>query len=396
MKLSKEWLGLSIVIFLPKVLGLLISIYLYRAYSAEDIGVYANVVTISLWFCYLLDSGASDFFISKKTEKTDNYDFYYLSRLFLFLVILFSIGIYSIFSKVEFIGTLIVIYAFSSLIRNVSAHFYRLRDSYSEFSKFEVPRLFVTNLTRLIALLADVSIEFFIYIFFGVELLSMLFHWPVIKYCLSLRIKHKFKELFLFFKLNMLSYFNYVAIFFSYIVYFESDKLVVLTLLGATDLGYYNLAYLMINIGLIPASVFWARYLVIAKNNLESGHDKDKSATAFIILGVTLSVLSCVLLPYIYKTLYPEKFGYISDLITVFSLYFVFRYFNVVQEAHLVIRAAESAIIKCRAMGCIINVSLNMLLIKDYGLILAAVTTVLTESLMSLMYLYLNKKRSLE
>jgi hypothetical protein len=42
MKLDREWLSITLVVFLPKFLGLLISIYIYKAYSAEDIGVFAS------------------------------------------------------------------------------------------------------------------------------------------------------------------------------------------------------------------------------------------------------------------------------------------------------------------------------------------------------------------
>lgn len=392
MKLNKEWFGLSIVVFLPKILGLLISIYLYRAYTAEDIGVYASTITISLWFCYLLESGASDFFLSKKTKANDNYDLFYLSRLFLFLVILLSVGVYSVFFDTSSIGLLIMIYALSGLIKGLSAHYYRLNDSYSKFSKFEVPRLLFTNITKILILMNDISIEMFIYVAFCVELISMLFHWKIIRFCTALKIRGQKEKLLCFFTANKVSYFSYMAIFFSYIIYFESDKLVVLSFLDATELGYYNLAYLMINIGLMPASIFWARYLIIAKNNLANGNKKDNNGIVFIGLGLLFSVLSFLLLPIIYATMYPDKYKYISDLIMIFSFYFVFRHFNVVHEAHLVVKSAEKVIIKCRTIGCIINFSLNALFIKEYGIVWAAATTVLTEFLMSISYLHFNRK----
>lgn len=107
----------------------------------------------------------------------------------------------------------------------------------------------------------------------------------------------------------------------------------------------------------------------------------EKTAKYLIILTAGVSVGTILVAEKVILLIYGAAFIQSAEVLKVFIFFWVFTFFSQTQSAVLFSIGKESAQVKTMAFACLINILLNILLIKSLGVIGAAYASVITEAL---------------
>lgn len=179
--------------------------------------------------------------------------------------------------------------------------------------------------------------------------------------------------------------------FLSFFLYFSSDKILIEALLGVEQLALYSAAYSFITIGQIFVGVLWSIYMPRISRGVE-GVTKVVLLRGAIFVSVLLVVFYYGFSKLIFGMIYPKNYEFSSFLLSLLSLFFLFRVPNVVFEMYWVAWDKYSLFVKARIFVGIFNLGANVLFIPVFGVIAAAVTTILAEAILTLFVLVCEKK----
>ncbi len=181
---------------------------------------------------------------------------------------------------------------------------------------------------------------------------------------------------------------------FFHLIYFQSDIILIKYMVGDNQAGIYNVAFtIMVAVYMFPA-VLYQKFL-LPKLHRWANHDKDKfyevyrkGNLAMLLLGLIAMVLVWVLstwaIPFIFGNEYQDSIIILNIL--ALSAPIIFVAFST--GATLVTQ--EHMRLKVKLMGIVaaINLVLNFIFIPIYGIIGAAVTTVISNFVLLIFYYY--------
>ncbi len=180
--------------------------------------------------------------------------------------------------------------------------------------------------------------------------------------------------------------------FFSFFLYFHSDRFVVEAFLGEKELAIYAAAYSFIAVGQIAVGVVWSLYMPKVSQGIEPFSKLEMKKASFAI-SLVLLVFYQVFAWYGFEYLYPDGFEESPLLLSILSLFFIFRMPNVVSEMYWVANDLVGKFVRIRLIAGVSNVVLNILFVPAFGLHVAAVTTVLSEAMVMLFVYFQEKKK---
>jgi len=189
------------------------------------------------------------------------------------------------------------------------------------------------------------------------------------------------------------SWLPFTISFLSFFLYFSSDRIVIDAILGSRDLAIYAAAYSFITVGQVFVSALWSLYMP------KISRGKEPFSRSFFL---KLSVLASGILVVLYEVFawlffdifYPGEYGESKVILSVLAMFFLFRIPNVILEMYWVAWERYGLFTRLRVLSGILNVVLNISLIPFFGLIVAALTTVLSEALLMLSILLYERKKS--
>ncbi|WP_188981934.1 oligosaccharide flippase family protein [Pseudomonas matsuisoli] len=171
--------------------------------------------------------------------------------------------------------------------------------------------------------------------------------------------------------------------FLSFFLYFGFDRLLIEHILGAEPLAVYAAACSFIAIGQIVVQGFWSLYMPkISRGELEHAQRKFVMFSFGISLAMVIGYQ--LFAGYLFDLFYPETYAYAARLLSIMSLFFVFRLVNVVFEMYWVARGRYTAFVRIRIACGLLSVALNYVFINTHGLLAPAVILVLCEMLITL------------
>lgn len=182
------------------------------------------------------------------------------------------------------------------------------------------------------------------------------------------------------------------------LIYFRIDAVILNYLRGNYETGLYGAAYKFLEaIIFIPAAFAAALFPTLAKmhgrNLSEMKGFFFKSLKIMGMLGVVTMLLYIGLLPIIIKTLLPNYMKAI-DVLKILSLSIPFIFLST-PGVQVMLSSDKylKEILLFSVFTVVFNISLNLLFIPEYGLLAAAVITVLSATLsFSIFYLFIVKK----
>ncbi|MFH7326593.1 flippase [Desulfurivibrio sp. C05AmB] len=177
-----------------------------------------------------------------------------------------------------------------------------------------------------------------------------------------------------------------------YIIYFQSDLILLKYLAGESAVGIYNVAFVVMTAVYLFPSVVYQKFL-LPRFHRWAHHDVDKLRQAYrkgnlamLVLGVAAMLLLWVLAPQMLPWLFGEQYLAAISLLIILAVAIPFRF--VASGAGAVLTTRNYIRTKVLLMGtaAVFNVVLNLLLIPFYGAKGAAIATVITEFTVLLMY----------
>jgi O-antigen/teichoic acid export membrane protein len=168
--------------------------------------------------------------------------------------------------------------------------------------------------------------------------------------------------------------------------YFKLDTIILSLLQPAAHVGIYNVAYkIMENLIFFPAMLVGLILPLLSKAHhvdpLQFREIAEKTAKVFIAIVLPIVIGTLFLAPEIVAVVSGGGFEVSADVlrILIFSLAGIFfgHYFNML----ILVGNAQKKLLKALAIVAIINVSLNVILIREFSYFGAAISSAITEAL---------------
>lgn len=181
--------------------------------------------------------------------------------------------------------------------------------------------------------------------------------------------------------------FGLVGVF--YLVYFQSDIILLKYIIGDEAAGIYNVAFVIIAAVYILPGVIYQKYL-LPKIHRWAEHDREMFYRVYrtgnkvmLVLGLLAMLAIWVLAPWGLPFMFGIKYQDSVLIVIILGLAAPARFFSSSTGAALSTQRHLMAKLYIMAMAAMINLTLNVVLIPIYGVVGAAATTVATEVLIA-------------
>ena len=175
----------------------------------------------------------------------------------------------------------------------------------------------------------------------------------------------------------------YTISFVSFFLYFGADKLVVEKILGIEQLAIFSAAMAFISIGQIAVGVLWSLYMPRLSRG-ERLWSYKKFMTLMTGLGVLTTIAYQLFSYYIYENIYPEEYKDGIFILSTASVYFLFRFPNVIIEINYILDSKYQDFVKMRVLFGLVSITLNFTLLPIIGIVGSALSLVASEMLLML------------
>lgn len=372
-----------LIIFLP----LITAPYVARTVGASGLGIYTYTFSIAQYFSLFILLGVSNYGNRSIAQVRDNnkrlsktfFEIYSIQFLIGIPIVLIYI-IYALFISTNAIISLIQVIYLISVILDISWFFFGI-----EQFKVTVTRNVIIKILSLLCIFAFVknSDDLVIYtlILTIATFINQFVLWLFLKKNISFT-KVTIKGIIRHIKPNLLLFIPVIAT----SIYILTDKIMLGIMGDMTSVGLYEYADKIRNIpmGLITALgvVMLPKITnMIAKGNKKAASkylDKSFIFTMFCAFAFYFGILgiSNVFIPIFYGKEFIDCVEILNLL--VIAIMFI-SWANVIRTQILIPNKKDNIYIISTILGAIINIILNLILIKRYGVIGAAIATVVSE-----------------
>lgn len=182
-----------------------------------------------------------------------------------------------------------------------------------------------------------------------------------------------------------------MASFFAFI-YLQSDIIMVKYISGDIEAGYYNTAFVILTAILIFPSVLYSKFLM-PKYHRWANHDKSKFYRAYkkgnlvMLLSGGMIMLIVVMFSYLFiPLLFGNEYILAIPLVNILSLSLPIYFVAYSVGATLITNEHMKLKIKLMGLVAVINIILNIILIPIYGAKGAAISTVISNIILLILY----------
>ncbi len=170
-----------------------------------------------------------------------------------------------------------------------------------------------------------------------------------------------------------------------YLVYFQSDVILLKYLVGDEAAGIYNVAFIvMMAVYLLPGVIY--QKFLLPKFHRWANHDRERFLQVYrvgngsmLLLGVLTTGAMLLLMPWLIPLLFGSAYQEAVGLLTILAFCAPVRFLASSVEAPLFTQEHVRRMSGYMGTVAVINVLLNLLLIPHYGAKGAAVATLLSE-----------------
>lgn len=180
-----------------------------------------------------------------------------------------------------------------------------------------------------------------------------------------------------------------------YLIYFQSDIILVRYMVGEAEAGLYNVAFVVLSAVYLLPSVLYQKFL-LPKLHRWAHHDVTKMAQIYrlgnicmLLLGVAAMLMLWWLTPVLLPWVFGGDYAGAISLVMVLSLAVPLRFLASSAGAILVTRNLMVSKIRFMGIAALVNVILNLILIRIYGAQGAAIATIVAEGFTAASYIFL-------
>lgn len=179
-----------------------------------------------------------------------------------------------------------------------------------------------------------------------------------------------------------------------YLIYFQSDILLLGWMVGPEAAGIYNTAFaVMAAVYLLPGIIY--QKFLLPKLHRWAEHDRVRflgiyrfGNAANLLLGSVVAVLLFLLAPWVMPFVFGEAYRASGQLLTVLAVAVPGHYLATSVGAVLVTQNNMRRKVWLMGLSAVVNLLLNLLLIPGFGMYGAAWATVMSETVLVIAYLY--------
>lgn len=179
------------------------------------------------------------------------------------------------------------------------------------------------------------------------------------------------------------SYYLWVS-FIAFVVYTQIDKIMIGKKLGVEEVGIYSIAIqlsgvLMILIGPFQNSIY-PKMMELYRKDYKSYYTLYlKLNTVFTQLYMVLSILSIVVVKYLFPHIYAAEYSPAILCYSIMTISVFFKANGALQTGHMTLKRITKKSFYKTLFGLILNIVLNLTLIPKYGINGAAMATSITQ-----------------
>ncbi|MBA6414060.1 oligosaccharide flippase family protein [Parahaliea sp. F7430] len=382
------------LVMLPMILtpafNMVFTIMVAREVSLSVYGVFSYVMTLIYLVIGFSDLGLRDYFLSKKGKDKDYSSASTLASFTSVNFIILAIVLCSYLSEEEnssykliFISLLAEAFAMAVIHKSIY-YVYQSANKLSNFSKIDaILRVLPITTKMVFFVVAGHLVEALLVGSMVALLIYSLWFLKIVNYK---EIKNKARNIKYDFKILIRDWKEwslFTLSFFSYFLYFGADKLVIKYIVGVDGLAIYAAAMSFMAIGQIVVGVLWSLYMPrLSRGEQLWGY--KRFVLGLVAAGLLVACFFQVFSSIVFKCLYPESYDYAGYILSISSLYFLFRMPNVILEIYCVIDDEYERFVKLRLCLGVLSIILSVLIIPSVGVIGASYALVLSEMLLTI------------
>lgn len=398
-KIIKNIFSLFAGRFISVILSVILSIYLARFLGDALFGRYSFVVAFVALFSIFLDLGYETLLIrevAKDKSKASKYlnnviTFRAILSILIFTVIFVLINIFGFAENVKFI---IYLFGISQILISFSNVFMVI---FRAFERMEVEALLgvISNIIR-----CSISI-FILFLGYGLTEIALVFLYVAIfDFSISflicekkfVRTKSQFDLTFFRDTIKIALPLGFLAIF--GLIYVKIDTVMLTYMKGEAVVGWYNAAYNLI-LGFAPVPHLFMHALLpfmsysyeISKNSLRNVY--EKSFKFLIVVGLPITVGIFLLADKFILLFYGQEFLNSVSVLRILSWDILLKFLYICVLFILISADKQKKLAIIAGGAAFLNIVLNLFLIPEFSLIGAAIATILTETFLLLVFIYI-------
>lgn len=183
-----------------------------------------------------------------------------------------------------------------------------------------------------------------------------------------------------------------------YLIYFQSDIILLKYLSSAESAGIYNVAFVIMAAVYLFPSVIYQKFM-LPKIHRWAHHDRERFYYSYRIgnvlmlgFGLVTMLILWVVVPWIIPFLFGSEYHGAIVLLMILSLAVPIRFLATSIGSTLVTQDHMQRKVRYMGIVAVLNIILNLALIPTFGAIGAAITTVFSDIVLLVMYYVASKK----
>lgn len=381
-ELLKNSFILSFAEILLKVAKLLFFIVIANVYFVENLGIFNYIMSFLIIFLIIGELGINTY-VTTEQSKLDNFPdskllsigiFKFFTVLIVFIIAFF---LYIILEKHNiYIFILLAFLVFSDSILLLVYSFYRAIDQFQYEFYYKIIQATIYILISLIT-----------YYEYRFDFESFIFLITVFNFILALISLYNLthftiyvKNSINYIKQNYLNHFQDILPIFLITIfttlYFRIDILMIENILDMQSVGYYSIAFKLIEGAMVLPLMLGVVFLPkLAKNR------KNITADLFLhfFLGLVIFILFYLTIEFVINILFVKDYVYSVEVAKILSFSIVIMSVNTYMFNYFIATKQSYVNVKITLIMLLLNLILNFIFIPMYGISAAAYTTVGTE-----------------
>jgi O-antigen/teichoic acid export membrane protein len=388
-----SWLTLQNLTF--QAIGMVFYIYLARVLGKAGLGLYSYIFAVMGFVAMFLDFGFMAHFWRKWSTdlsqvKTD-LETLVGSKLAMMVPVTLGLYLYLSLTDIEAIIPFSLAYIFTILdiFKLVPLYYFQAQNIFSKVFLINfVDKIIIFSSGLGLLYLGKGLAEIFVFFIIGRFIAVVLGFWLM---KISFHPKLDLGQLRLIFKSSLLLFLVQAL----NNVYFKIDTVIIRQMIGFSSVGIYNAAYRVIeSLSFVPNLLVFAVFTPLAQ--LSSLKKKeyslgivDAAIKYLMVVAVFVAVFFQFYATEIMDFLYGNSYLVSAQLLQVLGWVVVFMFINTLLSIYLVTSKQEHKLMT-RIIGLIaFNIVGNILLLPHFGVVAAAVTTLVTEAIGAVVFLKL-------
>lgn len=405
-KIGKNMFSLFTGQLIASFLAVILSIYIARSLGQTLFGTYSFVITLVALYSVFFDLGYETLLIKEVAKDKSNANSY-LNNVTIIRIALATVITSSIFIVINLLNfpdtikNLVYIFGIAQIISSLSSLF---KVTFRAFEKMHLEAIItiVMSITRcslgLLVILLGYNLTTLAFVFLYVAIADIIVSLIV---CEKKIVRTTFQFDRLFFKHTIAKAMALGTVTIFALIYVRIDTVMLEFMKGSAVVGWYNAAYNLI-LGFNPIPVLFMNSLLplmaytFVKSDTSLRYIYEKSFKFLLIFALPLTLGIFLLSDKFILLIYGKSYVNSISALQILSFDILLKFLYLCLWFVLIAADQQYKLAFCAAGGALLNITLNLFLIPQFSLVGASIATIITETYILMIYLYLAHRANLK